>query len=209
LIEMARRPWSPIVERAWVALHSSWLIPVRSESQKNVRVWFPLRKLISQARKHRDTEIARLSHDPLAASQLLAEDDKIPVPTSSGPFPNGKSEDIFREIWRKLVALSQDGTNLGGLPANDSNAPSIVLHRISTAQESPDSVPTYRERNLWSGSNVDPINFAEQNLSNPKITPPLSQASNSGPEQTIFPTIPLDWLGGQSSDSDIMPWSLE
>ena len=38
MIEISRRPWSPIVERAWVALHSSWLIPAQTPIEKTICV---------------------------------------------------------------------------------------------------------------------------------------------------------------------------
>jgi hypothetical protein len=68
LIEMARRPWSPIVERAWEVLRSPWLIPNQQFNiDKNLRVWMPLRKLMTTVRRHRETELARLRADPWAA----------------------------------------------------------------------------------------------------------------------------------------------
>ena len=106
MIETSRRPWSPLVERAWVALHSSWLIPARTPTDKNLRVWIPLRKLMDKAGKHRDAELERLRADQQAAARLEIEDQKFPVPASSGPFSNGLSSvDIFRERWHQLVAI--------------------------------------------------------------------------------------------------------
>ena len=67
LIEISRRRWSPIVERAWLALHSRWLIPSRPLRNGNLRIWVPLRKLMSNARKHRDAELQRLRADPEGA----------------------------------------------------------------------------------------------------------------------------------------------
>lgn len=60
LIELPRRPWSPIVERAWEALHSKWLIPPQSHMNKNMQVLVPLRKLMAKARNYRDSELKRL-----------------------------------------------------------------------------------------------------------------------------------------------------
>lgn len=39
LIDICRRPWSPLVDRAWAALHSPWLIPARSKLDKGLRTW--------------------------------------------------------------------------------------------------------------------------------------------------------------------------
>ncbi|KAI1808975.1 fungal-specific transcription factor domain-containing protein [Daldinia bambusicola] len=108
LIEVTRRPWSPIVERAWVALHSSWLIPPRSSTNKNLRFWVPLRKLMTKARRHREAEIKRLRRDSPAAQKLETEDRGAKQPSSSGPFPGPDSAETFRERWRRLVAMRQD-----------------------------------------------------------------------------------------------------
>ncbi|KAI0845951.1 fungal-specific transcription factor domain-containing protein [Daldinia vernicosa] len=105
LIEMARRPWSPLVERAWVALHSNWLIPPRSSNDKNLRFWVPLRKLMAKARRHREAEIERLRSNPQAARQLETEDRGVTQPSSSGPFPGPDSAETFRERWRQLVTV--------------------------------------------------------------------------------------------------------
>ncbi|KAI1140205.1 fungal-specific transcription factor domain-containing protein [Hypoxylon sp. FL0543] len=107
LIEAARRPWSPAVERAWVALHSSWLIPAQSAARnKNLNIWIPLRKLMAEARRHRDAEIERLRGDPPATRKLEDEDRRTPQPASPGPFPSGTdSAECFRERWRQLVGL--------------------------------------------------------------------------------------------------------
>ena len=46
------------------------------------------------------------------------EDQKIPLPSSSGPFPPGSSVNIFRERWRQLVALPEvpvDRTQTSGI----------------------------------------------------------------------------------------------
>ncbi|OAL19563.1 hypothetical protein AYO22_09725 [Fonsecaea multimorphosa] len=104
LIEVARRPWSSTVERAWVALHSKWLIPAPALTDKNLRIWVPLRRLMSKAQKHRDAEIQRLRADPHAAALLEMEDYETPVPASFGTFPAQSGVDVFRERWRQLVA---------------------------------------------------------------------------------------------------------
>lgn len=108
LIEICRRPWSPLVERAWEALHSPWLIPAQSQMDKNQRFWVPLRKLTSKARKHRDAELERLRSDLQAAERLEADDTTLPVPTSAGPFPAGSNPvEYFRERWRQRLVESR------------------------------------------------------------------------------------------------------
>ncbi len=75
LVEIPRRPWGPTVERAWVALHSRFLIPPQTDTDtRSMRVWIPLRKLMAQARRHRSAELLRLRADPVAAAKLEADD---------------------------------------------------------------------------------------------------------------------------------------
>ena len=124
-----RRPWSPASERAWVALHSAWLIPagVRSAAspssapsvsasasapphEASLGIWVPLRRLMARARRHRSTEIARLREDPGDARRLLEEDRAAPQPASCpGPLPgDADPAEFFRERWKGLVGLSEE-----------------------------------------------------------------------------------------------------
>lgn len=106
LLEISRRPWSPINERAWVALHSEWLIPGQPHISKNLRVWVPLRKLMTKAGNYRESELARLRVDLQAAKQLEIDDKRISVPASPGPFPGGcNAADFFLQRWRQLVGI--------------------------------------------------------------------------------------------------------
>lgn len=104
MIECNRRPWLPTVERAWLALHSKWLIPANAETSQIGRVWFPLRKLMTKARQHRARELDRLRRDHSAVVDMELDDKMLPRPTSSGsllqPDPEGR---IVRERWRQLV----------------------------------------------------------------------------------------------------------
>ncbi|KAM0281219.1 hypothetical protein ACHAQH_003650 [Verticillium albo-atrum] len=104
LIETTRRPWSAIVERAWVALHSRWLIPAQPKGDKSLRVWIPLRRLMHRARKHRDAELQRLRGDAAAVGELQRRDCNVPVPSSAGPFKEGNSVELFDRHWRELVS---------------------------------------------------------------------------------------------------------
>lgn len=121
------RPWSPASERAWVALHSAWLVPAHvrtapaptsasaSAHEENLGIWVPLRRLMARARRHRDAELARLRGDPEAARRLLQEDKDAPQPASGpGPLPaNADPAEFFRERWRALVELSEGSAEEG------------------------------------------------------------------------------------------------
>ncbi|KAI1455343.1 fungal-specific transcription factor domain-containing protein [Annulohypoxylon moriforme] len=114
LIEATRRPWSPSVERAWVALHSRWLIPAQQNTSvaadnPNINFWVPLRKLMAKVRRHRETEIERLRKDVQAAKVLEEEDRKAQHPASPGPFSSPDNIESFRERWRGLVGLGVPG----------------------------------------------------------------------------------------------------
>jgi hypothetical protein len=110
LIEISRRPWSPLVDRAWAALHSVWLIPSQSHMGKHLRIWFPLRKLMSRAKKHRETEIVRLHGDAGAVAQLESEYRTMELPSSPAvPSSSGSaatelsSAELCLKRWRQLV----------------------------------------------------------------------------------------------------------
>jgi transcription factor-like protein len=102
LIEASRRPWSPLIERAWVALHSRWLIPAQPKSDRSARVWIPLRRLMARARKHRAAELRRLAADPAEVEHARALDAAVPVPGSPASF-EGAGQDVLVEHWYSLI----------------------------------------------------------------------------------------------------------
>ncbi|CAG7937081.1 unnamed protein product [Penicillium olsonii] len=121
MLEITRRPWSPIAERAWVALHSAWLIPTRSHMDKDLRIWIPLRKLMNNARRHRQLELIRLKSDPRGAQLLEQEYRTSPTPSSSGPFsPGSDSATLFLERWQDLIRPRSDETQKSALFGFDS-----------------------------------------------------------------------------------------
>ncbi|KAF2662438.1 hypothetical protein K491DRAFT_585431 [Lophiostoma macrostomum CBS 122681] len=106
LLDIIRRPWAASVERAWVALHSKWLIPARTFNDKNLRIWVPLRKLMGKARTHRAAELNRLREDAQSAMNLDIEDHNRPLPLSDPVVPHPAETEQFRERWRQLVGLT-------------------------------------------------------------------------------------------------------
>lgn len=121
LIEISRRRWSPIIERAWAALHSKWLIPPKftnqTERDQSSRIWVPLRKLMTKTRKHRVAELQSLREDSYSAIQLEIDDAEIPLPASPVPSYDGNCRNIFLERWRELVGKPQqiegEGSGIG------------------------------------------------------------------------------------------------
>ncbi len=139
LVLSGQQPWSPASERAWVALHSVWLIPpacTQSGGNGNgggsgidgsARIWAPLRKLMAKARRRREAELQRLRRDPKAAAQLEARDRRTPQPGSTAaPFPSGTedSAERFRERWRRLVAPTMTTTTTPTPAPSSSSGPS-------------------------------------------------------------------------------------
>lgn len=163
LLEISRRPWSPLVERAWVALHSQWLIPAQSRMDKSLHIWIPLRGLMAKARRHRELEIERLRGDPGDADQLETEDRELPIPASSGPFPGGSDTVLlFSERWRQLIGMHRNTECSCNIPelANPANqpleqSPSIARSQLSSAAHViPDGLVGANLDSLYPGGGV-------------------------------------------------------
>lgn len=111
LMETARRPWDPAVERAWAALHSPHLLPRAwnrddsSTAAATTHFWLPLRRLWARSRRHRTAELARLRADSQAARQLEAVYDADVAQGRSCPLSNPDATSVFRSRWRRLVQL--------------------------------------------------------------------------------------------------------
>ncbi|KAI1074389.1 fungal-specific transcription factor domain-containing protein [Whalleya microplaca] len=214
LLTATQRPWSPIVERAWTALHSPWLIPAQFNANKNMRIWIPLRKLMAKARRHRDAELERLRRDVVAAHQLEAEDRLTPQPTSSGPFPDADSAEGFRERWRQLVTMSPD-TQGTVRPSGEVTAGSSVTRPVDTSISHsipvslydsgvPVSEPGFRsafpQSNLPQGGGALPsarpsTEVPVSGSGTAMIDPPSQGAwgQTAGPSYNPFPPAPADW----------------
>lgn len=222
LIEISQRPWSPIAERAWVALHSSWLIPAQSSVDKDLRIWVPLRKLMAKGRKHRDAELERLQGDSQAAKRLEMEDHKMPLPGSPGPFPAGANVvELFRERWRQLVAKPEqpgDSTQTSGYPGEGASVDSTC-----TSQSGMGSIPAYSTGDLSSNGTFQPAYLgvsgpqADPNLQitmsspwSPNITTPapseVALGQTVGQPYNNFPPVLADWSDGRTMSLGFVPW---
>jgi hypothetical protein len=183
MIEISRRPWSAIVERAWVALHSSWLIPAQAPMDKNMRTWVPLRKLMAKARRHRDVELNRLRADPQTVARLDMEDQKIPLPLSSGLIPTGSSVDLFRERWRKLVAIPEE---LEDSSFNITLDPTFFGTSGQQTDQTPDNTTI-----------IDP---------EPAIPTKTSSEVASGQTAELPHNHPTHWSNGRTVGHGALPW---
>ncbi|KAI0853539.1 fungal-specific transcription factor domain-containing protein [Daldinia vernicosa] len=104
LLEVCRLPWTASLERAWIVLSAIFQTPDISQRAKP-GVWIPLRKLMGQARRHRDEEIQRLRADPEAARQLDLEEQKKTQPESFKHLSSSMRGVLAQEQWRKLVGV--------------------------------------------------------------------------------------------------------
>ncbi|KAL9079819.1 MAG: hypothetical protein Q9157_001328 [Trypethelium eluteriae] len=228
MIEISQRPWSPLVERAWVALHSSWLIPARTHADKDTRIWIPLRTLMEKARKHRDAELERLRADSQAAARLEMEDQQIPNPLSSGPFPNESSADAFRERWRQLVAtpnLPGEGIETSenyGIALTDSSANleyanQPVAKSVSVCESSnPSYGKLFEPRHLSTGGQqtdkpMETFNMSEQEpATTMDSSSDLLMAQTDEPSYKTFPVVPAttDWSDDSNIGPGFVPWPL-
>ena len=205
LIEITRRPWSPIIERAWLALQSSWLIPTQLNVDKNLRIWVPLRKLMSKARRYREAELQRLRGDVQAVKQLELDDHNIPVPASSGPFPDGNSEELLREHWHSLVMLpAERGRRIQpfGTHKVGGSRPSIVVQEAGMSQPNRSSALASGHRNAWSqvvsqGLSATTTSLNSTTAVDTRSGPTLGQTERLSNGTTS--TFPTSWSGGGSA----------
>ena len=222
MIEISRRPWSPIVERAWVALHSSWLIPARGPIDKTFYIWVPLRKLMEKASKHRDAELNRLRADQQAAARLETEDQKIPFPSSSGPFSTGPNVDSFRGRWRQLVAIPEGpGASTQTSGVSDAGLADPSMHTTYTSQPTARFPYAHSLGVLSSNMSFEPtyLGTSGQQVGEtlestirdlqPAITTnapsKLASGQTIGPSYNSVPTVPADWLDGRTMRPDFVP----
>lgn len=206
MIEASRRPWSPIVERAYVALHSSWLIPDQSLMDRNLRIWVPLRKLMAKVRKHREAELKRLEADPDAAYWLEIEDQKMPIPSSSSLLSTNLSESstyTFQQAWRQLVARSPGLNPSMQIPGLFSTALSDSSTSISYSNIPVTSTASLNTLDSSSELFTHPASFAQQSI------PIGTSYSNATSSQFAGPTAPsssINYSGVGTTGLGGIPW---
>lgn len=196
LIEIARRPLSPTVERAWLALGSSWLIPSRGKNwDKKLQIWVPLRNLMTQVRKHRDAEIERLQGSAEAIKQTAAEDENITAPASSCPF---MSQEELQEHWRSLLIIHKyseqmqaSATNCMG---NSTDMASVTHGSGMSSQRSFSSLPAYGQKSECFRTSVMESQSTE-----------VGQVFEQGVSPS-FTRVPATRSGLQHLDTGSVPW---
>ncbi|OAA80327.1 Transcription factor [Akanthomyces lecanii RCEF 1005] len=133
LVEICRRSWTALIERAWQAVTPYGGVPAELEKKADyAAVFIPLRRMFARARKHRATEIARLRADPEEARRLDSAERMDPETTRFGPVPGAEHiMDEARERWRLLLQSEGASTT----PCFDPQAAVGNLH--STTEEFP------------------------------------------------------------------------
>ncbi|KAI1760200.1 fungal-specific transcription factor domain-containing protein [Hypoxylon sp. FL1150] len=205
LLAITRRPWSPVVERAWVGLHSTWLIPPKSRVDKNLPIWIPLRKLMAKARAHREAELERLCGDPRAAQLLEAEDRRALQPASPGPFPGAAdSAESFRVRWRQLLNMPPARRDDMQVSAQSGNGMTASLVLAAPSEITPPSVqPVYTRAILPQGIDMSGSGTPEagsdiaNNMSSQTTPVPVGLSTDPpfGPLASIS-AAPTEWCLG-------------
>ncbi|KAF5011267.1 hypothetical protein FDECE_2620 [Fusarium decemcellulare] len=145
LIESCRRPWTPLVERGWQALHgyeeckTDGTKPPVYES-----VVLPMKKLWLRVSKHRACEIARLSHDLEEANRLDQTERTTPVTFPFGDQLGGDDRmvDLFRARWHAMIRAGNGAipTSHVQTPCPHQSVPSRPQTLAPTAAETDGSV---------------------------------------------------------------------
>ena len=178
LIEISHRPWSATVERSWDALNMVFStgkpgLPQfdMEKMQRHSAIWLPLRKLYLKAKRHRETEIARLRGDSQSALKLELEDRARLAPDSFGALSNSVKNSRAIERWRKLV-------NAPPLPPT---VPPSAVDPKPAASSHPTPFPIDEDALMGAGFNKpDIMDYLDSAMANPNFNP------------TFFPTI---WSG--------------
>ncbi|KAH7155663.1 fungal-specific transcription factor domain-containing protein [Dactylonectria estremocensis] len=145
LIESGRRPWTPLVERGWQALHGYGAPTELPKNEDHAAMILPLRKLSLKATKHRAAEIARLKANPEEASRLDFEERMNPTHARFGPAPGaeGKMEQI-REVWRVMVRPDGPGPHPSSTTQDSTTASEFSRRGLSRPPPEPQQTSPHR-----------------------------------------------------------------
>ncbi|KAM0541392.1 hypothetical protein ACHAPJ_013265 [Fusarium lateritium] len=190
LIETSRRQWSPITERAWISLHSVWLIPSQHKMTKNMRMWVPLRRLMAKARTHRDGQLAHVRNNAAVIEKLEQTDRSLTIPVSPELSSDEQSQQRFLDHWRSLVSKSA-----GVAPGY--NVPQTDEAGIFQSQTTAPNLNTESHAGAWPNASLDFTSYH----------PGLDQSAYLGlqPESntTLFPQ---GWTGEQPLEAGLALW---
>lgn len=211
LLELGRRDWAPPMEKAWMALASTFrLEPAElAKLQGNNAVMFPIRKLFVKAQKHRESEIERLRNDPAAAEKLDMSEDNMTAPMITFQhLPASVRTSIALDRWRTIVGRPKAGkaphrSCMDVVPATTPpNSVKTVTPPTTSYQRQPeaDFTPTqfsyldaamsqvlFNSENLWGAAYGagGPVADGVPNEAQPRITqPPRTMSGYVGNENS-------------------------
>ncbi|EFY88443.1 hypothetical protein MAC_05495 [Metarhizium acridum CQMa 102] len=147
LIETCRRPWTALVERGWDAITGYDIDPLElAKRADHAAVFLPLRKLFAKARKHRESELARLKANQDEARRLDFAERMNPAQARFGPVPGAENVmEQMREKWWSLVR--PDGSSpmpsysIARKPAPPQELASATTASDSDALKPPGNIP--------------------------------------------------------------------
>ncbi|KAI1752663.1 fungal-specific transcription factor domain-containing protein [Xylaria castorea] len=208
LLEVCRRSWSPSVERGWLTLNATFQGDSCIDSARP-GIWVLLRKLMIQARRHRESEIVRLRGNPQAVEELdIEEHNKVP-PASFQHLPSSVRSTLARDRWRKLVGTGgQDQTtpitlnNNISVSKTTSTAPRQAMPKTEEVNfndvDSAMNEPFFTAQDLFPlAFGGDPTEFARQAVMNGDVFPPATPAFRS-PQQ---PSVPIETFNTQGGNA--------
>lgn len=179
MFDICRRPWTPIVERAWACLEATF-----SRGQDlarisgNTAVLLPLRRLYLKARRHRESEIARLRANPTEAERLRATERVHVPPARFGMLPTCVNTSVALLRWRELLSpeLNTNSQCNAVTPqaAIESNCPGPSEPEVNAAAPKQNSSQSLNNMGL-----IDYILTAD--LFDPTSLYPIAYPTNSDP----------------------------
>jgi hypothetical protein len=190
LIEISRRDWSSTIERAWIALHSVWLIPSQHNMAKNVRMWIPLRRLMARGRSHREAQLAQIRNDATLTQRLEDVDHCLPIPMSPESSLDTQTRERFHEHWRSLVWKA------GNTPFGSSLPQLGGVEAIQSGNTVPDA-PVGCQAGIWTDTSIE---------STPYHNSPYPIGATSKQLIEDPNTYPQCWTDGQVMGTGPVPW---
>ncbi|KAK8136028.1 fungal specific transcription factor domain-containing protein [Apiospora sp. TS-2023a] len=186
LLELGRRDWAPPMEKAWMALASTFRMePAElAKLQGNNAVMFPIRKLFVKAQKHRESEIERLRNDPAAAEKLDMSEDNMTAPMITFQhLPASVRTSIALDRWRTLVMYGRRACDYPPNSVKTVTPPTTSYQKQPEADFTPTqfsyldaamSQVLFNSENLWGAAYGagGPIAEGLPNEAQPRITQP-------------------------------------
>lgn len=185
LIEVCRRPWTALVERGWLATNDYEGDQMElTKKADQAAVFLPLRQLFDRARRHRQSELTRLTKNPDEARKLDFAERMNPVPSRFGPIPGAENRmEEMREHWRLLLkpdgasptpfmkaAFNTDNQAFG----QDAPTPGVLINRASQSTKPADQAAMQAQQGymLQTNQSVDlpnAMDYVDELMSQPNV----------------------------------------